>query len=87
VADFEGQKEGSATLVEAVVTRVEVLNAPRIVALCVWCKKDAEDDSQWITLNGRPIVPLCQRCHKDVEKVAQAMVIFGRFVLPKMVKK
>jgi hypothetical protein len=71
----------------AVVKHVEVLEARRLVALCVWCKRDAEDAAQWISLNGRPVVPLCPRCHKDVERVAQAMVVFGRFVLPKMVKK
>lgn len=74
----------------AVVKHVEVLEAhrmPRIVALCIWCKRDADDDAQWISLNGRPVVPLCSKCHGDVERVAQAMVVFGRFVLPKMVKK
>ncbi len=74
----------------AVVKHVEVLEAhrmSRVVALCIWCKRDAEDNAQWISLNGRPVVPLCSKCHGDVERVAQAMVVFGRFVLPKMVKK
>lgn len=74
----------------AVIKHVEVLEAhqmPRVVALCVWCKRDAEDAAQWISLNGRPVVPLCKKCHGDVERVAQAMVVFGRFVLPKMVRK
>ena len=39
----------------AIVQHVEVLEAhqiPRVVALCVWCKRDAENAAQWISLNG-----------------------------------
>jgi hypothetical protein len=72
---------------EAVARYAEPLDAPQLVALCVWCKHPAASEAQWISLNGRPVVPLCPRCHKDVERVAQALIVFGRFVLPKMVKK
>ena len=85
-----GQWQEAEEMNTAVVKHVEVLEAheiPRVVALCVWCKRDAENAAQWISLNGRPVVPLCPKCHKDVERVAQAMVVFGRFVLPRMVKR